>query len=331
MHIPDGMLSNAVAATTDVGAVGFLAYGTYWIKRYFNEKKIVLMAVLGALVFALQMLNFPVAGGTSGHFAGGALAGIILGPWPAMIVISAVLLVQSLLFSDGGVVALGANITNMAIIAPFVGYLIFMGFKKVTNSRVGLLAGAAISAWLACVVAACAAAFEVWASGNAAFGVIMTSMAGWHALIGIGEAVITVGIVGYLLAVRPDLLETMKQTESGSNARASIGSVALTLGILSVLAAGLSFLASSHPDGLEYVYFDSKIGKPFHEFSLLGKGTIFADYGVRGMHNEALASALAGVVGLLVVGALLWVVFARRKATAHTASLPSDTHDSDTK
>ena len=94
MHIPDGMLSNAVVTTTDVGAIGFIAYGTYWIKKYFDQKKIVLMAVLGALVFALQMLNFPVAGGTSGHFAGGALAGIILGPIPAMIVIAAVLLVH---------------------------------------------------------------------------------------------------------------------------------------------------------------------------------------------------------------------------------------------
>lgn len=313
MHIPDGMLSNTVVAATDIGALGAVAYGTYWIKKYFNQKKIVLMAVLGALIFALQMLNFPVAGGTSGHFAGGALAGIILGPWPAMIVVTAVLLVQSLLFSDGGVLALGANIINMAIIAPFVGYSVFALFNRLKSSKSLRVAGAAVGAWLACLLAACAAGIEIWMSGHAAFSVILSAMAGWHALIGIGEALITAGIIAYLLVVRPDLIDAIKTTTASDSVRKPTISVVITLGILSVVAACLSFLASTNPDGLEFVYFESNIGKPFAETSLLGKGSIFADYGVRGVNNEIVAGALAGIVGLTVTGFLLWVLFAKKK------------------
>lgn len=315
------MLSNAVVTTTDVGAIGFIAYGTYWIKKYFDQKKIVLMAVLGALVFALQMLNFPVAGGTSGHFAGGALAGIILGPIPAMIVIAAVLLVQSLLFSDGGVLALGANITNMAIIAPFVGYGIFMIFNRIKTTKTMRIAGASVAAWTACVLAACAAGLEVWASGHAAFNIIMPTMAGWHALIGIGEGLITGGIIAYLLSVRPALIEAIKAPDKNDNTtKQPIKPVIITLSILAIIAACGSFLASSSPDGLEFVYFNSKVGKPFIEKSLLGHGSIFAGYGVRGLSNEVVASALAGIVGLAVTGLLLWILFAKhRKPASHDA------------
>lgn len=317
MHIPDGMLSNTVVAITDVGALGGIAYGTFWIKKYFNQKKIVLMAVLGALIFALQMLNFPVAGGTSGHFAGGALAGIILGPWPAMIVVTAVLLVQSLLFSDGGILALGANVINMAIIAPFVGYIVFVLFNRIKASKTMRIAGAAVGAWLASLIAACAAGIEIWMSGHAAFGIIISAMAGWHALIGIGEGLITAGIVAYLIAVRPDLIDAIKHPNSQESARKPITSVLITLGIFALVSASLSFLASSSPDGLEFVYFESKIGKPFTESSLLGKGSIFADYGVRGISNDAIAGAIAGIVGLTVTGLLLWVLFAKKKRNSH--------------
>ena len=319
MHIPDGMLSNAVAASTDVGALGFIAYGTFWIKKYFDQKKIVLMAVLGALIFALQMLNFPVAGGTSGHFAGGALAGIVLGPIPAMIVVSAVLLVQSLLFSDGGVLALGANIINMAILAPFIGYSIFMIFNGIRANKTLRVTGASIAGWVACLVAACAAAIEVWASGHAALGIVLTSMAGWHALIGIGEGLITGGNIAYLLAVRPDLIEAIGPNDATGQSQRPIRPVIITLTILALVAASGSFLASSNPDGLEFVYFNSKVGKPFAETSLLGKGSLFAGYGVRGISNDALAGALAGIVGLAVTGLLLWVLFARHKKNAAIA------------
>ena len=122
VHIPDGMLSTPVALVADFGAAGLIAHATTWVKRHLSEQKIVLMAVLGALIFALQMLNFPVAGGTSGHFLGAALAAILVGFWPTVIIMAAVLGIQCLVFSDGGVLAYGANLLNMGIIAGLVGW-----------------------------------------------------------------------------------------------------------------------------------------------------------------------------------------------------------------
>ncbi|MDR1775091.1 MAG: energy-coupling factor ABC transporter permease [Actinomycetes bacterium] len=308
MHIPDGMLSTPVAVVADVGAVAALTYSVRWIRTKLSDKKLVLMAVLGALIFALQMLNFPVAGGTSGHFGGGTLAAITCGFWPASVVMSAVLGIQALVFSDGGILAFGANVLNMGIIAPAVGWLIWRAATRIGGqSKTARIIGAGIAAWAGTVVSAAAVAFEIWISGHANFALVFGAMVGWHALIGIGEGVITAALVGYLLAVRPDLLDDGVLAD---RIKGSLRSVLVTLGIVAVAAAGVSWLASSSPDGLEFVYFDSGIGKAFRELSLIGDGTVFADYGVRGFGNEALGTVLAGIVGLVLVAALLWVLFA---------------------
>lgn len=312
MHIPDGMLSTTVAVATDVGAVGAIGYGVSWVNRNLNQRKVVLMSVLGALIFALQMLNFSVAAGTSGHFAGGAMAGIILGPWPATIIMTAVLGVQALLFKDGGVVALGSNVLNMAIIAPFVGYAIHKLIVKILSRRTprtAQLTGAFVAAWCSTVLAALAVGVELWLSGRANLTLALGSMGIWHALIGIGEGIITAGLIGYLMTVRPDILGDTEHT-----VKSSMRSVTVTLVILAVVGAGLSFLASSHPDGLEFVYFEQGVGKQFVEFSLLGKGGPLAGYGVAGISNEVLGSALAGIIGLALTGLALYVVF-RKKNT----------------
>lgn len=312
MHIPDGMLSTTVAVATDVGAVGAIGYGVSWVNRNLNQRKVVLMSVLGALIFALQMLNFSVAAGTSGHFAGGAMAGIILGPWPATIIMTAVLGVQALLFKDGGVVALGANVLNMAIIAPFVGYAIHKLIVKMLSRRTprtAQLSGAFVAAWCSTVLAALAVGVELWLSGRANLTLALGSMGIWHAIIGIGEGIITAGLIGYLMTVRPDILGDTEHP-----AKSSMRSVTATLIILAVVGAGLSFLASGNPDGLEFVYFDQGVGKQFAEFSLLGEGGPLAGYGVAGISNEVLGSALAGIIGLALTGLALYVVF-RKKNT----------------
>lgn len=315
MHIPDGMLSNTVAVTTDVASAAIVGYGVYWVRKHYDQKKVVLMAVLGALVFALQMLNFPVAGGTSGHFMGGALAGIVLGPWPAAIIMTALVAVQALIFKDGGVLALGANVMNMAVIAPFLGYFIYQMLTSRFKSTKGRVVSSAIAAWLSVVAASIVVAIQIWSSGNANLGIVLGSMAGWHAIIAIGESLITAGLIAYLFNVRPDLVSSSKTDAPGAR---PMRNVVITLLLIAVLAAGLSFLASSHPDGLEFVYFESGVGKTFEEFSLIGDGGIFADYGVRGITNNMLASALAGFVGLIATGAAIWLVSMRPKKNIHS-------------
>lgn len=296
MHIPDGMLSGPVTAAAGVGAGGFAAYAVAWVRRHMDQRRIVLMAVLAALVFALQMLNFPVAGGTSGHFAGGAALAILLGPWPALIVMTTVLLIQALMFADGGILALGANVLNLGVIAPLVAYAVWRAVRRFGDGRALIIGGAFTAAWASMVVAALAAGLELWLSGRAPLLVVLGAMGFWHALIGIGEGIITAGLVGYVYATRPDLV-----AEGRGKSSDSIRSVAVGLSVMALIAAGLSFLASSHPDGLEYVY--AQFGAEFAERTLVSSP--IPDYSVPGLSSERLAVILAGIVGVIVTAALL--------------------------
>ncbi len=310
MHIPDGMLSTPVVATTGATAAGFVAYAVSWTRRYLDERRIVLMAVMAALVFALQMLNFPVAGGTSGHFAGGAAAAIVLGPWPAVIVLTTVLAVQALVFADGGVLALGANILNIGVVAPFVGYLVWRVATRWRETRPVAIGGAFVAAWAACVLSALMAGLEIWLSGNARFGLVMSAMGFWHSLIGIGEGLITAGLVAYLLSVRPDLV-----TARASDSTRSLRGVVVALGCIALAAAGLSFMASGNPDGLEFVYFEQGIGRAFGEVNLVN--TPLRDYAMSGISSELVAGVLAGVVGVIVTGVFLFVAASALRRRRH--------------
>lgn len=307
MHIPDGMLSNQVVAVSGVTSVGFIGYAVAWVRKHFDQQRVVLMAVIAALTFALQMLNFPVAGGTSGHFAGGALAAIVLGPWPAVIVMTSVLLIQAFVFADGGILALGANVVNMAVISPFVGYVVYSLASRVPN-KAAKVVGAFIAAWAACVVASLGAGLEIWISGHAQLGVVLGAMGFWHALIGIGEGLVTAGLVAYVLQVRPDLLGG----DTAETRAASIRPLAIGLSVIAFLAAGLSFLASSHPDGLEFVYFEQGVGKEFAEMSLFNSP--FPDYVIPGVSNEILAGVFAGIVGVIIVGVFLFAAISAARA-----------------
>jgi cobalt/nickel transport system permease protein len=207
MHIPDGFLSAEVAAACAVPAAGAVGYGLRRASRELDERRVPLLGVTAAFVFAAQMLNFPVAGGTSGHFLGAALAAILLGPWLACVVMSVVLVTQSFVFADGGVTALGANVLNMGVIgALLVGGLMVAARAALPRTRGAFLAVSAIGAWLAVMAGAAAASVELAVSGTVPLGTVLPAMLGVHALIGIGEGVITAAAVSAVLASRSDLL-----------------------------------------------------------------------------------------------------------------------------
>lgn len=178
-----------------------------------EDRIIPLMGVMAAFIFAAQMLNFPVAGGTSGHLLGGALAAVLLGPYAGAVVIAIVLIVQCLVFQDGGLTALGANIFNISFIGAGGGYIIYRCIARIKNDRRGVIIGAAVAAWLSVVIASFACAVELALSGTSPFRIVVPAMLGVHILIGIGEAVITTGVVSFVLKVRPDLIYCPKKEE----------------------------------------------------------------------------------------------------------------------
>jgi cobalt/nickel transport system permease protein len=208
MHIPDGFISTPVAVAGIAVAAGSVAYAVKATNKKMGEKQVPMMGVLAAFIFAAQMLNFPVAGGTSGHFVGAALAAIILGPWSAALIMSCVLIVQCLIFQDGGLLALGANMLNMGVIAVFVSYFTYKGiFAAMRGSKTGRLVAAGIGAWISVVVSALACAAELAISGTVPWEIAIPAMGIVHMFIGVGEGLITVAVVALVMGARPDLLE----------------------------------------------------------------------------------------------------------------------------
>ncbi len=209
MHIPDGFLDPKNSIVTYVASTGTLGYALYKAREELDEKKIPILGITAAFIFAAQMLNFPVAGGTSGHFLGAVLAMVLLGPFSGFLVMSVVLLVQCLFFADGGLTALGANIFNMGIIGGFLSYYLLILAKKALSrfgERRSLLFSSAFFAWFSVVVASAACSIELAFSGTVPFKVVFPAMVGVHSIIGIGEALITTVVVAIVLQLRPDLV-----------------------------------------------------------------------------------------------------------------------------
>jgi cobalt/nickel transport system permease protein len=207
MHIPDGFLSNEVALACAVPAVAAVGYGLRRADVDLDDRRVPLLGVTAAFVFAAQMLNFPVAGGTSGHFLGAALAALLLGPWLAGLVLAVVLIAQAFVFADGGLTALGANVFNMGVIGGVVVGALMVGVRRVLpDTRAALLGVAAGGAWLAVVAGSAACAVELALSGTVPLGTVLPAMLGVHAVIGIGEAVITAAAMSAVLVSRPDLV-----------------------------------------------------------------------------------------------------------------------------
>ncbi len=215
MHIPDGFLNTATAVTTWVASTGGGGYAVRRVTRELDERQVPLMGVTAAFIFAAQMMNFTVAGGTSGHLLGGALAAILLGPWAATLVLSCVLGVQALIFQDGGLLALGANLFNMAIVGVWVGWLAYRGLQRLLGGRTwaAFVSGFG-AAWLSVVGAALVAAVELGLSGTAVWKVVLPAMGGVHALIGIGEGLITTAVLAFVRVARPDLLALRELSRS---------------------------------------------------------------------------------------------------------------------
>ena len=205
MHIPYGLLSPSVSVATAALAAPAVGWSLWRVRRQRQERAVPLIGVLGAYIFAAQMLNFPVAAGTSGHLLGAALAVFTLGPAAAMLVMATVVTVQAVLFQDGAVTALGANLLNMAVVGVLVPWLFFEAWRRLTRGRLAL-AGMALAALASIVAAAATCAVEVAVSRIYPLPAVLGAMAGIHALIGAAEAAITVAILKFLQAVRPDLV-----------------------------------------------------------------------------------------------------------------------------
>ena len=210
MHIRDGFLDTQTWVALSAVSACFISISVIRANKKLGEKHIPLMGIMASFIFAAQMLNFPVAVGTSGHFMGSVLASILLGPFASILIMSTVLIVQCLVFADGGITALGANIFNMAVIGSLTGYIIYFILHKILIFKTGRLIAVFIAGWCSIVLAASACALELWLSGTIALNIALPAIVGVHVLIGIGEGLITVAVINFILTTRPDLLELEK-------------------------------------------------------------------------------------------------------------------------
>lgn len=300
LHIPDGFLSVPVALIGWLLAILFIGLALRQTREQFDERQIPLMGVMAAFIFAAQAINFPVLGGTSGHLLGGALAAIVLGPWSAVLVMAAVIGLQGLLFQDGGLLVMGWNIMNMGVLTAFTGAAVYRLVRdQLGDGRTTLILGGAAGAWLSVMVAALATSLELAASGTSPLNIVLPAMLGVHSLIGIGEAIITVGALLLIYTTRPDLLQ---QGASASGQKSSTW-VAAGL-VIALIVAFFSFTTSSDPDGLERVAED----QGFLETTLAPVYNLLPDYTIPFIENETVSSIVAVIVGTLVVFGLAYLV-----------------------
>ncbi len=292
MHIPDGFLSLPLALTLWVVSAAFLGLALRRSHRDLGERQVPLMGIMAAFIFAAQMINFPIPGGTSGHLLGGVLAAVLLGPWEGILTMATVIIVQGLLFQDGGLLAMGANLFNMGILTTLIGASLYrLTTPRRPTLRLALIGAAA---WLSVVGAALATALELWLSGTVALAVVVPAMVGVHAVIGLGEALITVGVLSFVQRVRPDLLQPSAPDRQLGHGWMVVG-WALSLAVLA-----LAPWASTNPDGLERVAHDlgflgREIEPPFH---------LFSDYALPWLGQTPWSTWLAGALGVAVVTGL---------------------------
>ncbi|CAM5468394.1 hypothetical protein SAVIM338S_03079 [Streptomyces avidinii] len=347
MHVPDGFIDAPVSIAAGVAAAGAVAVSLRGARRELDERTAPLAGLVAAFIFAVQMLNFPVAAGTSGHLLGGALAAILVGPYTGVLCVSVVLLMQGVLFADGGLTALGVNVVTMGVVTVIIGYAVFRGLVKLLpDSRrsvtVAAFAGALLSVPGAAVMFTLF--YALGGTTDVPIGKVFGAMVGVHVLIGIGEAAITAATVGAVIAVRPDLVHGARglsaplklrvggelvDAPAAAPAPAPAGLAARStkpvwitgLAAALALAGFVSFYASSSPDGLEKVAADKGIDQKVEEHA--AAGSPLADYGVKDVSDARLSGGLAGVIGVgatVAVGTGVFWTVRRRRGADHTAA-----------
>lgn len=316
LHIPDGFLSVFISIVFWAITVVLVAASVRQTRGQLGERQIPLMGIMAAFIFAAQMLNFPVAGGTSGHMLGGALAAIVLGPWAGMLVMASVIGLQALLFQDGGLLVMGANIFNMGLITALIGYGLY---RSVAGQGQGVrLAVAGVAAWLSVMAGALMTSLQLGFSGTSPFGIVLPAMLGVHALIGLGEALITVAALAFIMRTRPDLLGEQAVRSRGGAGWAIAGLV------IALVVVFFSPLASADPDGLERVAEDMG----FLAQSQDAPYTLLPDYTIPFLGETAVSTIVAGLVGALIVAALAygvgrWLSGSAARPAAKTGGQPA--------
>ena len=304
MHIPDGFLdAKTVVATTALSVAG-LGFALRQVRRDLPPRRVPLLGLSAAFLFAAQMVNFPVAGGTSGHLLGGALVAALLGPSAAVVVVATVLIVQSFLFADGGVLALGANLFNMGLVATLGGYAVYRIAQRLLPGTRGRVAAMMFAGWCSTVLAAISCAGQLAWSGTLPWSVALPAMTSVHFLIGLGEGCISALVLVAIARTRPDLLAVPANGAPPVRLREFV-----VLGLLVSLGVALFVapFACPWPDGLEAVAgrlgFESKALSPLLPVPV-------PDYQMPGIASPGLATAAAGSVGALAVF-LLAIFFSR--------------------
>lgn len=302
MHIPDGFIDGKTSAVTCALSAAGVGLALRHMKRELPARRVPLLGLAAAFLFAAQMVNFPVAGGTSGHLVGGVLVASLLGPSAAVVVVTAVLIVQCFLFADGGVMALGANIFNMGIIDGVGGYMIYRLVTAALPGSRGRVTAVAFASWCATVLAAISCAGQLAWSGTVSWSAAFPAMATVHMLIGVGEGLISALVYVAIQRTRPELIPENNLPVQPRRRGELIG-----IGLLAALgtAVFVAPFACSWPDGLEAVA------------AKLGFGHTAADptfpapapnYHVPGIHWAVGATALAGAIGSLIVCVLAWLL-----------------------
>ena len=296
MHIPDGFLdTKTVIATSALSAIG-VSVALRHFKAEDQPRKVPLLGLAGAFVFAAQMLNFPIVGGTSGHMVGAVLTAILLGPSAAVIVITSVLFVQCFLFADGGVLALGANVFNMAIIATLCGYAVYALIHRIIPGMRGTIIAAAFASWCSAVIASICCTGELALSGTVPWSTAFFTMTSVHAIIGVGEGLITALVLTAVNAARPELLRNQSHEGNSRTYKTfALYGLLVTLGLIIFVAP----FASPLPDGLEKV--SKVLGFEYKAAKQPLVSMPFAAYRFPGISTVAMSTVAAGIAGMIIV------------------------------
>jgi len=307
MHVPDGFMNVTMSAAT-----GVISFGTLWAyirsaKDLVADKFIALTGMMSALIFVLQMINFPIAAGTSGHLLGGALAVIVLGPRLGLICLSVVVIIQSLLFADGGLSALGVNVLNMAIVTSATSWFIvkywikFIGKNKTSIVSVSVLAGI-----LSVVFSSIAFTIQYAIGGTISIpvGTVLLAMVTTHFIIGFGEGVITALIITLLIRVRPDLIYAYERSDENTTKVSFYGLFIILILLLSLVTP----FASSSPDGLE------SVAEEFGFTQTDGIVLLLDDYGISAVNNDFISTILSALLGVIVLAIMFNLIISRRKS-----------------